>query len=92
MSFNIDTRRMCVYPNVNFDYKDEKPNKKSDFTVLYIGIILGLVFIIAVLAFILIKICIYVPRKKRANELLDDNFEYNEAEKNENRIMPSEDK
>ena len=91
MSFNIDSKIMNVYPNVNFDVKDDKkPNKENDYTVLYIGIIVGLVLISGILAFFLIKQYISAPRKKRANELLDDNFEYTETEKTENQIMPSE--
>ena len=41
----------------------------------------------------LIRIYVYKPRKKRANELLDDNYEYREQNKEgegENKIVPSE--
>jgi hypothetical protein len=49
-----------------------------------------LIFIVGLLAFFLIRIYINKPRKKRANELLDDNFEYKEGENNENKIISPE--
>ena len=59
----------------------------------YICIISVLVVLVGVLLFVLIRIYVYKPRKKRANELLDDNYEYREQNKEgegENKIVPSE--
>ena len=113
MGFNLDSKIMFAYPNVNFDIKDDNEtepnnnntnnntnndnsdnnnnnNNKKDNTFIYIFIISGLIIIIGVFAFILIRNYIYAPRKQRANELLDDNFEYKQGENQENIIMPGE--
>ena len=94
MNFNLDSRKMGVYTKVNLDYKEppQEENKKDN-TVLYICIISVLVVLVGVLLFVLIRIYVYKPRKKRANELLDDNYEYREQNKEgegENKIVPSE--
>ena len=88
MSFDLDSKIMGVYSNVDFTPREKEPEPKDN-TILYICIISGLVIIIAVLTFFLIRFFVYSPRKKRANELLDDNFEYKEGDK-ENVIMPPE--
>ena len=93
MNFNLDSKNMIVYPNVNFDNKppDIEPNPTSVPTFVYILIISGLILIIGVLAFFLIRNYIYAPRKKKANELVDDDFEYKEGNtQEENKIMPGE--
>ena len=87
---------MGVYTKVNYDYKEPEKDDiddKNSNTVLYICIISVLVVLVGVLLFVLIRVYIYKPRKKRANELLDDNFEYKEQTNNgeeENKIIPSE--
>ena len=96
MNFNIDSKRMGVYTKVNYDYKEPEKDDiddKNNNTVLFICIISVLVVLVGVLLFVLIRVYIYKPRKKRANELLDDNFEYKEQTNNgeeENKIIPSE--
>lgn len=87
--FNSDSKQIGFYQNVNFDNKNDGSNEKNN-TILYVLVIIGLVIIIGVLAFFLIKFYIYSPRKKRANELLDDNYEYTQNENQDNRIIPSE--
>ena len=89
MNFNLDSKNMIVYPNVNFDNK--APDNEINYTSVYILIISGLILIIGVLAFFLIRNYIYVPRKKRANELVDDDFEYKGGNtQEENKIIPGE--
>ena len=95
MVFNIDDKTLGFYKNVNFNYKDDNLNNyngKKDNSILYISIISGLVVISGVLASFLIKLIKYLPRKKKANELLDDNFEYKEGENQDNLIVPEGDK
>ena len=53
-------------------------------------IIGGMAILVVVLTFLLIRFYIYYPRKKRANELIDDNFDYKEGDKNQNIIIPPE--
>ena len=95
MVFNIDDKTLGFYKNVNFNYKDDNldnNNGKKDNSIIYISIISGLVVISGVLVYFLIKLIRYLPRKKKANELLDDNFEYKEGETQDNLIVPEGDK
>ena len=90
MVFNLNSFQISVYSQVNYN-DAPSDNKPTNHTILYICIILGLVLIVGVLAFFLIKFYIYGPRKKRANELLDENYEYKPHENEENKIIASED-
>ena len=94
MTFNQDSKTIGVYTNVNYNQSDESkdnpniPTNKK--TILLICIIVGLVIIIGVLIILLIRFYLLAPRKKKANELIDDNFEYKSNEDVDNEIMPSE--
>ena len=89
MNFNLDSKNMIVYPNVNFVNKP--PDNEINYISVYTLIISSLILIIGVLAFFLIRNYIYAPRKKRANELVDDDFEYKGGNtQEENKIIPGE--
>ena len=97
--FNQDKKTIGVYTNINFNAiednnngpeESKEPEEPVNKTILLICIIGGMAILVIVLTFLLIRFYIYYPRKKRANELVDDNFEYKEGEKNENIIIPPE--
>ena len=94
MTFNQDSKTIGVYTYVNYNQSDESkdnPNNPTNKkTILLICIIVGLVIIIGVLIILLIRFYLLAPRKKKANELIDDNFEYKPNEDVDNEIMPSE--
>ena len=73
--FDYDNSQIGFYTKiVNGEEKEEENNN----LYVYIISIVILVIIIALLIFWLIKCYLNLPRKKRANELLDDNYEYEE--------------
>ena len=91
MNFNLGSKEIGVYTSVNFN-SENTPGSYNTF-VLYIIIISILIILCGVLSFFLIRIYAYLPRKKRANELLDEDYEYNPQgnEKNtKNEIIPNE--
>ena len=97
--FNQDKKTIGVYTNINYNAvenndnvpeESKEPEEPINKTILLICIIGGMAILVIVLTFLLIRFYIYYPRKKRANELVDDNFEYKEGEKNENIIIPPE--
>jgi len=59
------------------DKKDEKDNQNI---IIYIIIIIGLVIIIGGLIYIIIKLYKKYVKRKRANELMDDNYDYTTKE------------
>ena len=71
MIFDYDNKKIGLYTKVFDANNNNSFNKK-----IYIIIIAFLLIIIIGLIFALIKCYNYLPRKKRANELLDDNYEY----------------
>ena len=75
MVFDYDNKQIGLYTQLS--EKEIGNNNKSNIFV-YVIIIIGLIIIIAVLIFLLIKCYINLPRKKRANEMNDDNYEYDE--------------
>ena len=92
MIFEYDNKQIGVYTNINEDNEEDKENKedKDDKesnnkknTLKYGLIIGGLIIIIIGLVGFLIKCYLDSPRKKRANELLDDNYEYSDKKINE---------
>ena len=95
--FNQDKKTIGFYTNINYTVVDnnvpeeskesEEPINKN---ILLFCIIGGMAILVVVLTFLLIRFYIYYPRKKRANELIDDNFDYKEGDKNENIIIPPE--
>ena len=83
--FDLDNRMIEIYNNYEEDQSnnDESLNKYSIGEIsLYIGIIIVLLIITATLAYLLGK-NLNKLRKKRANELLEDNYEYKANEENE---------
>ena len=92
MTFNQDSKTIGVYTNINYNKPDKPvvPTNKTNKIILLVCIIVGLIIIIGVLVAILIKFYLLAPRKKKANELIDDNFEYKPNEDIDNKIMPSE--
>lgn len=88
MVFNQDSKTFGVYTYINYNNKPTTPTNNK--TVLLVCIIVGLVVVIGVLAFLLLKFYFKYPRKKKANELVDDNFEYKPSEDANNEIIPSE--
>ncbi len=89
LTFNLDSKQIGVYTNINFN-KKEKPEESSNQYIIYICIIAGLVVLSGMLSFFLIRLYVYLPRKKRANELLDDDFEYKTNENQDNKIVPDD--
>ena len=76
MIFDYDNKQIGLYTKTIAD-----ADNNNNIFFIYILIIAFLLIIIIGLTFALIKCYSYLPRKKRANELLDDNYEY---EKNTN--------
>ena len=73
MVFEYDKKQIGLYTKMS-NNQNENVNKSN---IIYILIIVGLVIIIIGLGFLLIKSYINLPRMKRANELNDDEYEYN---------------
>ena len=91
--FNPDTKGVSFYPK----FKTEKGIEINWNIVLKILIIIGLCIIFAVLGIIIGKKLYGMKRKKRANEMNDDDYEYfsdskkeNENENNENNLTKNE--
>ena len=83
--FDLDNQIIEIYNNYEEDQSsnNESLNKNSIGEIsLYICIIIALIIITAVLAYLLGK-NLNKLRKKRANELLEDNYEYKANEENE---------
>ena len=87
MVFNQDSKTFGAYTYINYN---NKPTSSTNKTILLICIIAGLVVIIGILLFFLVKFYLRTPRKKKANELIDDDFEYKPSEYSEKKIIPSE--
>ena len=74
----------------NFDLpggknKNEKKEEKNFFKNIYVWIgIFIVVFIFGILGFFFGKMVYYKVRKKRVNEVEDDNYDYNPQKNNEN--------
>ena len=79
MIFDYDNKQIGLYTKIFAD--TDNINSFNNIILIYIIIIVFLLIIIIGLTFALIKCYTNLPRKKRANELLDDNYEY---EKNTN--------
>ena len=87
--FDFDNLQIGLYTKIindNESSKDESGNKNI-FSIASISVIVGLIIIIGFLIFWLIKCYINSPRKKRANELIDDNYEYNNGVKGSEAII-----
>ena len=84
--FDNENQIMSIY-NKNFQSENNFLNeiKKNKNFFISIIIIIILILIIIIISFYFIKFFKSMPRKKKSNELLDDNYEYisqNEYEKN----------
>ena len=83
--FDLDTRMIEIYNNYGEDKSNNNElSSKTSFEkiALYICIIIVLLIITAVLAYLFGK-NLNKLRKKRANELLEDDYEYKAKEENE---------
>ena len=83
-TFNEESKMIGYYISNISDIDDNEKIENNSFGYIIIIVILLFIIIgIGVLIFVLIKKgVIQIPRKKRANELLDDNFIYEENESN----------
>ena len=83
--FDHDNKQIGFYKKIieiiENDSSHKKTNNKMNY---YIFAIIGLCCIIGVLIFIIIKCYMKLPRRKKANELEDDNYIYEVKTKNEN--------
>lgn len=89
MVFNQDSKAFGVYTYINYN-KNIPTSPTSNKTVLLVCIIVGLVVVIGALVFLLVKLYNKISRKKKANELVDDNFDYTPSDNANNGIIPSE--
>ena len=74
--FDYDNKKIGLYSKIlnDFEIQNNDNGKKNIF--IYIFIIIGLIIIIAGLIYLLFKAYKNFPKKKIANELLDDNYVY----------------
>ena len=95
-TINYDEKYLFFYnnndeeQNDNSDQDNNQPNNQNNSekgisTGVFILVIIGTIIIVAIISFVLFKFVLYEKffRKKRANELNDNDFEYNSAD-NEN--------
>ena len=82
MIFDYDNKKIGLYSKIfsDNDVNDDKNSGQN--IIIYILIILGLSIIIVGLIFLIIKIYKKFPKKKKANELIDDNYVYGSTEIN----------
>lgn len=86
MVFDYDNKQIGLYTKLFEDFSENNDNKNYLLIISFM-VIGGLVIIIIVLSFILIKCYLNLPRKKRANELKDDNYEYEENQDKEKNLI-----
>ena len=80
--FDHDNKQISFYSKIiEKDSSHKQINNKKNY---YILAIIGLCCVIGVLIFIIIKCYMKLPRRKKANELEDDNYVYEVKEKDEN--------
>ena len=86
MAFDFDSKLLGVYTKIfeDGDGPSDSSNNDNHLNIKLVLIIVGLSLIIIGLIIFLIKCYLSLPRKKRANELLDDSYTYEEEEKNVN--------
>ena len=80
--FEYDNKVIGLYTKIIEDNSEENKNIENNY--VYLLIIIGLIIIIVGLIFGLIILLRKLPRKKRANELKDQNYEYTENENSQN--------
>ena len=76
MVFDYDSKTIGHYSKIFDENESSNNEEKGKSSIGYIIAIIFLGIIIVVLAYFLIKCYIILPRKKRANELTDDNYDY----------------
>ena len=82
MVFDYDNKKIGLYTQIIENGQIDNNNNKKQNIYIYILIIIGLVIIIVGLIIILIKYYKKFSKRKRANELLDDNYDYETKEPN----------
>ena len=78
--FDYDNKKVGLYTQIFEDGQNDDDKNKKNNIIIYILIIIGLVIIIAGLIIVLIKNYKKFTKRKRANELLDDNYDYETKE------------
>ena len=79
--FEYNNKQIGLYKQIS---ESSNESKKIKSNYIYIIIILGLLIIIFVLTYFLIKCYFKLPRRQKANELLDDNYDYTDNSTNVN--------
>ena len=80
--FDYDNKKIGLYTKIlNEGEKDDNNNKNKNL-IIFIIVIIGLIIIIGVLIYILIKNYKKFTKRKRANELMDDNYDYESNDSN----------
>ena len=74
--FDYDNKKIGLYSKIFNNYLENGENNQNKNIFVYIFIIIGLIIIIAGLIFLLYKAYKNFPKRKIANELLDDNYVY----------------
>ena len=80
MVFDYDNKKIGLYTKILNEGENDDNNNKN--LIIFIIIIIGLVIIIGVLTYILIKNFKKFTKRKRANELMDDNYDYEAYDSN----------
>ena len=83
MIFDYDNKKVGIYTQI----LNNKSKEKEKNFLIYILAIIGLCIIVFGLGFILIKTYNKLPRKKKANELIDEDFDYETKNQKENEII-----
>ena len=81
MMFDYDNKKIGFYTKILND-NNSGNGSPSNNLIIYILVIIGLIIIIAGLVFIIIKNYKKFTKRKRANELMDDNYDYESKESN----------
>ena len=82
MVFDYDNKKIGLYSKILKGDKNDGDNNRKHNILVYIIIIIGLLIIIAGLVYIIFKNYKKFTKRKRANELLDDNYDYETNDKN----------
>ena len=85
MVFDYNNKQIGFYSKILNENGEEKPSdeggeKNNNHIIIYIIIIIGLIIIIGGLIYIIIKLYKKYVKRKRANELMDDNYDYETKE------------
>ena len=81
MVFDYDNKKIGFYTKILNDNKSDDGSPSNNL-IIYILVIVGLIIIIAGLVFIIVKNYKKFTKRKRANELMDDNYDYESKESN----------